>query len=52
MVQGVPLAEAEKVTPQDLLAALGSMPQGHVHCTELAVSTLCSAITNYREKGS
>ncbi|MEW5872570.1 MAG: P-loop NTPase [Chloroflexota bacterium] len=46
MVHAKTLAEAQRITPQDLLAALGGLPEDHEHCAELAVNTLRQAIKN------
>ena len=46
MVQGMSLEEANKMTPEDLLAALDGLPEESVHCAELAVNTLREAIAN------
>ncbi|MGC9335956.1 MAG: iron-sulfur cluster assembly scaffold protein [Anaerolineae bacterium] len=50
MVQGRPLAEAEGIMPEDLLAALGGLPEDSVHCAELAVTTLRQAIAGWKEE--
>ncbi len=47
MARGMSLEEASEITPQDLLAALGGLPEESVHCAELAVSTLREAIANW-----
>jgi nitrogen fixation NifU-like protein len=44
MVQAKTLAEAQRITPQDLIAALDGLPEDHEHCAELAVNTLHKAI--------
>ena len=46
LVQGMPLEEASKMAPEDLLAALDGLPEESVHCAELAVNTLREAIAN------
>jgi nitrogen fixation NifU-like protein len=46
MVCGKPLEEAGAVGPQDLLDALGGLPEESVHCAELAVNTLREAISS------
>jgi len=46
MVKGMSLDEAGRIEPEDLLAALGGLPEESVHCAELAVSTLREAIAN------
>ena len=39
---------SEKMTPEDLIAALDGLPEESVHCAELAVNTLREAIANGR----
>lgn len=46
MVTGMPLEEAERIIPGDLINALDGLPEESVHCAELAVSTLQEALTN------
>jgi nitrogen fixation NifU-like protein len=49
MVRGISLAEAGKIKPQDLLAALGGLPPETTHCAYLAVDTLREAIAKWNE---
>ena len=46
MVQGLSLQEAGGIKPEDLLDALGGLPEESVHCAELAVNTLRETIAN------
>lgn len=46
MVRGMPLEEANEVTPQDVLLALDGLPEESAHCAHLAVNTLRQAIAN------
>jgi nitrogen fixation NifU-like protein len=46
IVCGMSLKEASGITPEDLLNALGSLPEESVHCAELAVNTLREAIAS------
>lgn len=48
MVIGMNVEEAEWVLPEDLLEALGGLPEENVHCAGLAVSTLQNALLNWR----
>jgi nitrogen fixation NifU-like protein len=48
LVQGTSLKEADRITPEDLLAALDGLPEESIHCAELAVNTLREAIANQR----
>jgi nitrogen fixation NifU-like protein len=52
MVQGMSLDEASEVRPEDLLEALDGLPEGSVHCAELAANTLRQAIDNWHAGGS
>lgn len=49
-VEGLTLEEAGDVAPQQIAEALDSLPEGHFHCAELAVSTLQNAILGWRFK--
>jgi nitrogen fixation NifU-like protein len=51
IVAGISLENAERVTPDDVLEALDGLPPNHVHCAELAVSTLRQALADYRQGG-
>jgi len=44
LIQGKSLAEAEKLNRDQLIQALGGLPQGHAHCADLAVNTLRKVI--------
>jgi len=45
MVRGKPSKKALQISAQDLIAALGGLPEESVHCAELAVKTLRAAIS-------
>jgi nitrogen fixation NifU-like protein len=47
MVQGMSLEEAGHIEPEDLLDALGSLPEVSAHCAMLAVTTLRGAIAEW-----
>jgi nitrogen fixation NifU-like protein len=47
MIQGMSLAEAGEMRPEDLLRALDGLPDESAHCAELAVSTLHNALFNW-----
>ncbi|MDO9085146.1 MAG: iron-sulfur cluster assembly scaffold protein [Anaerolineaceae bacterium] len=49
MVQSKPLSEAMKISPDDLLSELISIPEDHEHCLSLAVSTLRAAVNHAME---
>ena len=50
LVQGISLEEAGKVEPEDLLAALGGLPEETTHCAYLAVDTLRETIAVWYRK--
>jgi nitrogen fixation NifU-like protein len=52
IVHGLSLHEAGGITPEDLLEALGGLPEESVHCAELAVNTLREAITSRSRRAS
>ena len=47
MVQGMSLEEAGQIEPEDLLDALGGLPDASVHCATLAVTTLRETIAHW-----
>ena len=47
MAQGKGLAEASKIAQEDVLDALGGLPEESVHCALLAADTLKEAIKDY-----
>ena len=48
MAKGKTLIEAQKISQQDVLDALGGLPKESEHCALLAVDTLKEAIRNYQ----
>ncbi|MHC1770982.1 MAG: P-loop NTPase [Flexilinea sp.] len=46
LVQLRSLDEAKQITPEELLNALGGLPEDHQHCAVLAVKTLQEALKN------
>ena len=46
MVQGLSLAEAQALRPDDLILALDGLPDDSTHCAELAVQALHQALSN------
>lgn len=50
MVKGKLLKEAEKITKQALVEALGGLPAAKIHCSVLADEGLKKAIKNYQSK--
>ncbi len=47
LVRGKSIPQAQKVTQQDILNALGGLPEESVHCALLAAETLKEAIRDY-----
>jgi nitrogen fixation NifU-like protein len=52
LAKGRNLDQALEMEPQDLVAALGGLPEDHLHCARLAVNTLGEAIADYYGKVS
>ena len=50
MVIGKTLAEAKKITPKDIVKALGGLPARKIHCSILGDQALRKAIENYEGK--
>ena len=47
MAKGKSISEAQKTTQQDVLTALGGLPDESEHCALLAANTLKAAIRDY-----
>jgi len=52
LARGRNLDQALEIEPQDLVAALGGLPEDHMHCARLAVNTLGEAIADYYKRVS
>jgi nitrogen fixation NifU-like protein len=50
LAKGRPLDQALKLTPADVAAELGGLPEDHQHCAALAINTLGEAIDDYLQK--
>jgi nitrogen fixation NifU-like protein len=47
LAKGKSVLEAQKITQQDILDALGGLPEDSIHCALLAANTLKEAIKDY-----
>lgn len=47
MAKGKTIEEALKITEQDIIEALGGLPPGKEHCSNLGINGLRKAIENY-----
>ena len=47
LAKGKSVLEAQKITQQDILDALGGLPEDSLHCALLAANTLKEAIKDY-----
>lgn len=47
LAKGKTVSEAQKITQQDVVDALGGLPQDDIHCAVLAANTLKGAIKDY-----
>lgn len=50
MAKGKTLEEAKQITNQQVVEALGGLPQPKIHCSCLAADALRAAIANYEAK--
>jgi NifU-like protein involved in Fe-S cluster formation len=50
--KGMPIDEAEKIRPQDIIKELGGLPERKIHCSVLGDQALREAIKNYRQNQS
>jgi nitrogen fixation protein NifU and related proteins len=50
LAKGKTLAEAQGITDDDIVRALGGLPEIKLHCSNLGASALCLAINDYFDK--
>ncbi len=50
MVLTKSLTEAERISPSEIIEALGGLPKDHLHCADLAVLTLREAIQKAKKR--
>ncbi len=50
MAEGKSLEEASRITKEEVVKALGTLPENKVHCADLANKALISAIKKNEEK--
>jgi len=51
LIKGKTMLEAQELTPEVLIEALGGLPKAHVHCASLAVKTLREIIKSGNNTG-
>ena len=49
LVMGRPIAEVERVSNQDVVEALGGLPESKLHCSVLAEQAIREALRRWRE---
>ncbi len=52
LAKGRHLEHALELDPQDVVTAVGGLPEDHLHCARLAVNTLGEAIADYYGKAA
>lgn len=52
LAKGKSLAEALKITRQDIATELGGLPEAKIHCSVLAADGLAKAVEDYRERNN
>ncbi len=50
MVENHPASEGWRVTPQRVIEFLGTLPDDHHHCAELAVGTFYLTLADYEKR--
>lgn len=52
LAKGRDLDKALELDPQEVMVALGGLPEDHMHCARLAVNSLDEAISDYYRNGA
>ncbi len=52
LVKGMGIDEALYLEPDEVAAALGGLPEDHMHCARLAVNTLGEALADYHKNAA
>jgi len=52
LAQGRSLAEALRVTPEEISTRLGGLPEAHMHCAELAAEAVRKAVEDFLRQGN
>jgi nitrogen fixation NifU-like protein len=52
LVRGKSLEEAMKLTDDEVIAALGGVPENKRHCSLLGINALHAAVADYRQKAA
>ena len=52
MVENLPVADGWNITPAQVIEYLGTLPDDHHHCAELAVGTFYLALADYEKRVS
>ena len=52
MLKGKTLEEAMKITNQEVVDALGGLPEAKIHCSVMAEEALKAAMDDFEEKGN
>ena len=50
-VKYLTIAQATRISAEEIIEKLGGLPQQYMHCADLAKDTLMKAINNYHQTG-
>lgn len=51
LIKGKTIADAEKITFDDVVEYLGGLPPIKVHCSQLAINAFHKALADYKKRG-